>query len=70
MQTRTMSWIETCASTLAGFGTSMALQVLVLPHYGLKANWAANIEIGAIFTAASLIRGFLIRRLFAKVGRC
>jgi hypothetical protein len=70
MQSRKMSWVETCVSTAAGFGTALLLQVTVLPLYGLEADMRGNLEIGAVFTAASLIRGFLVRRLFAKLGRC
>ena len=35
--------------------------------FGLQVNLADNLPIGAIFTAASIIRSYLLRRVFEAI---
>lgn len=60
------SWIETIASTATGFLISLALQYLVCWYYGLELKLHDNLAIIALFTVASLARGFLWRRLMER----
>lgn len=44
----------------------MATQVAVFPLFGLQASLAQNLGLGGVFTVASLIRGYALRRLFER----
>lgn len=63
-QTRLMSLIETLASIAIGFLVSVAITAIVMPAYGHHVSLGDNLEITAIFTVASIIRGYLVRRAF------
>jgi hypothetical protein len=64
MQTRSMSAVEAATNTLAGFLVSLALTFTVLPSFGYKVTAQDAWGITAIYTAASVIRSYLVRRLF------
>ena len=68
-QSRRMSLIETCASIAIGFVVSVIITALVMPAYGHDVTLADNIQITLIFTVASIVRGYAVRRLFVKWGR-
>jgi hypothetical protein len=63
-----MSLIETCASIAIGFVVSVIITALVMPAYGHQVTLADNIQITMIFTVASIVRGYAVRRLFVKWG--
>ena len=64
MQTKRSSLIETLINVAIGFVVSMLLTSIVFPAYGHAINLNQNIQITAIFTVASIIRGYCIRRWF------
>jgi hypothetical protein len=61
-----MSFIEAVANVVVGYLTALVTQLLVFPAFGLTATFSDNLLIGMIFTAASLIRSFALRRVFEK----
>jgi hypothetical protein len=63
-QSRTHSMAETLASIAVGFVISMVIQALVLPAFGHYITLAQNFWITCIFTVASVLRGYGMRRLF------
>ena len=63
-QTRIASAVETILSTVIGFGVSLALTYTVLPAFGHNVTGFDAWGITAIFTAASIARGYAVRRLF------
>lgn len=63
-QTRLQSFVETCISTAIGFALSFVLTATVMPAYGHQVVFADNLQITAIFTAASIARGWAVRRFF------
>ena len=63
-QSKTKSMIETCASIAIGFVVSLILTALVLPAYGHAVTLGDNLQITAIFTIASIVRGYFVRRWF------
>lgn len=67
-QTRWGSLAETCISIAIGFVVSLMLTALLLPAYGHAVTWGQNLQITAIFTVASVIRGYLVRRAFVRWG--
>jgi hypothetical protein len=63
-QTRHASLIETIVNTAVGLGINLAAQVLVFPLFGIYIHITTNLAIAGIFTAISIIRGFVMRRIF------
>jgi hypothetical protein len=57
---------ETMANIVVGFGVSMAIQAVVLPAFGHHITLAQNFWITCIFTVASVVRGYGIRRIFNR----
>lgn len=63
-QSRTDSMAETLVSIAVGFAVSMVIQALVLPAMGHHITLQQNFLITCIFTVASVVRGYAIRRAF------
>lgn len=63
-QTRLMSLVESVANVVVGYGIAVATQLAVFPWFGLPANFDDALAIGAIFTIISILRSFLLRRVF------
>lgn len=64
MQSRLMSLAEAGANIVAGYVLALVTQFLVFPMFGFAASVGENLLIGGIFTIVSLIRSFVLRRLF------
>lgn len=69
MQSRLASLVETCASIAIGFAVSVAITAVVMPAYGHAVTLADNVQITAIFTVASIVRGYFVRRFFDGLVR-
>ena len=68
-QTRWMSFVESVANVLVGYGVAVLTQMLVFPLFGLRASVSDNLVIGVIFTVVSLARSFTLRRVFESLRR-
>lgn len=66
-QTRLGSFVEAWTNVLVGFGVAMAANAVVLPLFGYPVSVADNFWITCVFTGVSLIRSYLLRRLFNKL---
>ena len=64
MQSRWMSLVESVANVLVGYIVAVTTQYLVFPLFGLHATLSQNLMIGLIFTGVSLVRSYLLRRVF------
>lgn len=64
MQSRTHSFIESLVNVALGMVISMALQVVVFPAFGHAFTLAQNVGITIIFTVASIVRSYVVRRWF------
>ena len=62
-----MSLVEAIANVAVGYGIAVLTQLIVFPWFGLPAHFDDALAIGGIFTAASIIRSFALRRLFEAV---
>ena len=67
-QSRRLSLIEAATNVAVGYVLAVATQIMVFPWFGLSTTVGENLAIGALFTAISLIRGYALRRLFARLG--
>ncbi len=68
MQSRLMSLIEALANVVVGFWLAVIAQMLVLPLFGLSVSFGQNLAIATLFTGVSLIRGYVLRRLFETLA--
>ena len=66
-QSRSLSLVEAGANVLVGFGIAVLTQMVVFPMFGLKAALSDHLAIGLVFTVVSLVRGYLLRRLFDRL---
>ena len=63
-QPRRHSALEAVANVAIGYGVALAGQLAIFPLFGLHPHLRENLGIGACFTALSLARSYVIRRLF------
>lgn len=60
------SWAESWINILVGYWVNFTANLLILPLFGFHITVQDNFLIGAIFTAISLARSFIIRRIMAR----
>ena len=58
------SYIESVTNTFIGFIVSLLIQLAIYPIMGIPVKFHQNIIITIVFTAASIARGYIIRRFF------
>ena len=63
-QTRSMSLVESIANTGAGFALSLLIQLSLFSLMSIETTTTQNLLMSGVFTLASLVRGYLMRRLF------
>ena len=61
---RLQSMNESLVNVALGMIISMALQIVVFPAFGHAFTLAQNIGITVIFTVASILRSYVVRRWF------
>lgn len=66
-QSRLMSLVEAIVNVIVGYGVAVATQLVVFPWFGLPARVDDAMAIGAIFTIVSILRSFLLRRVFEAI---
>lgn len=66
-QSRTMSLVEAAANNVVAFGISLLANHLVLPLFGLAVSLAQSFGITVVFTLISLVRSYLLRRIFVTL---
>jgi len=66
-QSRLMSLVEAITNVVVGYGVAVMTQILIFPIFGLHTTLAQNLQMGLLFTGVSIIRSFLLRRLFEAI---
>ena len=69
MQSKKESLIETLTSVFVGWLIGVILNMLVLPLFDYDVSLTDGVLISIIFTAVSVVRGYLIRRFFNSKER-
>jgi hypothetical protein len=64
-----MSAVEAIVSTAIGYIVAVVTQMAVFPVFGLQVGIIENLGIGLAFTVVSVIRSYLVRRLFERLHR-
>ena len=67
IQSRTMSAVESVANVVIGYGVALTTQVIVFGLLEIPVSLEQNLWIGGIFTAVSLVRSYVVRRLFNRL---
>ena len=66
MQTKKRSLIESVINTVIGLITSFLIQLIIYPLLNIPVSFGQNVIITAVFFIVSILRGYLVRRLFNK----
>lgn len=69
MQSRSMSAVEACVNVLAGWLSAFAMQLVLFPAVGLQITLAQHLTVSGAFTALSLARSYILRRMFVSMER-
>ena len=67
MQSKKMSLIETCCNIAIGYVVAVLSQIAIFPLFGINIPIHDNLMIGLWFTIISLIRGYVLRRVFNRI---
>jgi hypothetical protein len=65
-QSKKGSFIEAWANVLIGFGISMVANIIILGAYGYHLGVGQQFKLTLWFTAISIARSYLLRRLFNR----
>lgn len=65
-QSRRMSLVEAVTNVVVGYVLAVATQIVVFPWFGLVVSIGNTLAIGAIFVITSLLRSYVLRRLFER----
>jgi len=64
MQTKKHSLLEALVNIAVGYGVAVCSQIVIFPFFNIHTSISTNLTIGLFFTVISLIRSYLLRRLF------
>jgi hypothetical protein len=64
MQSKTHSMIESITNVVAGYFVALMSQIIIFPFFGIHATIRDNLMIGLWFTVISIIRSYVLRRIF------
>lgn len=65
-QTRLTSLVEVCMSTAIGFVVSAAAWPFIAVMMGYPVTASHTVIVTSIYTALSIVRGYVVRRFFAR----
>lgn len=68
-QTRMQSLFEAWLNIAIGFGINLIANLLVLPIFGFHPTIGDAFGMGLIFTVISIVRSYLLRRLFNRLHK-
>lgn len=68
-QSCAMSLVEAATNVVVGYVLAIVTQIVVFPWFGIEAALGEHLAIGVAFVGVSLARGYLLRRLFERLGR-
>ncbi len=66
-QSRAMSLMEAATNVVVGYVLAIATQIVVFPLFGIRTGMTEHLTIGLAFVVVSLVRGYLLRRLFERI---
>ncbi|MGB1154849.1 MAG: DUF7220 family protein [Paracoccaceae bacterium] len=66
MQSKQRSALEAVTNVTVGFLVAVGANLLVLPAFGYQVSVGDSFAIGWVFTVISMMRSYLLRRLFNR----
>lgn len=66
MQSRFHSFIESLTNTAIGYSVAVLSQLAVFPMFDIHVPLSSNLLLGLWFTLISIVRGYVLRRIFTK----
>ena len=66
-QTKRHSLIESVINVIVGYGVAVASQTVILPLFGITIGLGESAEMALWFTGISIVRSYVLRRLFNKM---
>ena len=66
-QTQFMSFVEATTNVVVGYALAIVTQIIVFPWFGIETGMGEHLAIGLAFVGVSLVRSYLLRRLFEAV---
>ena len=67
MQLKRHSLLESMVNVAVGYGVALLSQIIIFPLFGLNVSLRDNVLIGVFFTIISIVRSYLLRRIFNKL---
>jgi hypothetical protein len=64
-----MSLFEAATNVVIGFFLALLTQIAAFPLFGLKVTLGDNLLLGGLFTVVSLVRSYVLRRVFERFRR-
>lgn len=61
------SVLEASANTTLGYVTAICTQLMIFPIFNIHVKFQENLTIGACFTVVSLLRSYVVRRVFNRM---
>ena len=68
-QSRRLSLVEAATTVIVGYILAILTQMLVFPLFGIQAALSEQLAIGIAFVGVSLVRGYVLRRMFERLGK-
>lgn len=69
MQSKRNSAFEAATNVTIGYFVSVLANVLILPLFGYNVTIGDSFAIGLAFTVVSLVRSYVLRRIFNRLDR-
>lgn len=66
-QTRARSLVEASTNVVVGYVVAILTQVALFPRFGIRLSTSENLIVGAVFTLVSLVRSYVLRRVFERL---
>jgi hypothetical protein len=66
-QTKLGSWVEVTTNVAIGFSVALTTQLAVFPLFGIHIPIEDNLQISTLFTAVSILRSYIVRRVFNRL---
>lgn len=63
-QSRKGSAIEAVANVVIGYWIAIAAQMAIFPLFDVQVSHGEHLAIGLLFTVVSLVRSYVLRRVF------
>jgi len=68
-QSRRASFFEAVTNVVVGYFVAVGGQIIIFPFFGMHLKVADNLVIGFMFTCVSLIRSYVLRRIFNRIQK-